>query len=108
MNGNVGCQAWGCERKEKRKKKKEKRKKKKEKRKKKKEKRKKKKRFTYADGRDGVRADPLCVVKDAVYSWLLMRMDGGGVGCRAWECEKKKEKEKCYLRGWVAVDACGW
>ena len=57
-----------------------------------------------------MRADPLRVVKDAVYSWLLTQMDGGGVGRRAWECEKKKkkEKEKCYLRGWVAVDACGW
>ena len=73
--------------------------------KKRKEKRK-KKRFTYADGWDGVCADPLCVVKDAVYSWLLTQMDGGGVGRRAWECEKKKKK--CYLRGWVAVDACGW
>ena len=22
--------------------------------------------------------------------------------------KKKKKKEKFYLRGWVAVDACGW
>ena len=79
MNGNVGRRAWGCERKEK-----------------------KKKRFTYADGRDGVHADPLRVVKDAVYSWLLMRMDGGGVGRRAWECFFFffKKKSVTYADGW--------
>ena len=85
MNGNVGRRAWGCERKEKKKEK--------------------KKRFTYTDGRDGVCADPLCVVKDAVYSWLLTRMDGGGVGCRAWECEKKKSVT--YADGWRSTRVGG-
>ena len=57
---------------------------------------------------DGVRADPLRVVKDAVYSWRGW-MDGGRGGRRAWGCErKKKKKKKFYLCGWVAVDACGW
>ena len=36
-------------------------------------------------------------------------MDGGGVGHRAWECERKKEKEKFHIHGWVpVVDMCGW
>ena len=35
-------------------------------------------------------------------------MDGGGVGCQAWECERKKEKEKFHLHGWGVVNTCGW
>ena len=50
------------------------------------------------DGRDGVRADPLRGVKDVVYSWLLMQMDGGGVGRRAWECEKKRKRKVLLTR----------
>ena len=47
---------------------------------------------------DGVCADPLCVVEDAMYSWPLMWMDGwmdgGGVGRRAWGCKKMKKERK--------------